>query len=177
MAYPEDLLADGEFVVIHKHPHWKMLFWPVLSLFIVLGVLSYAGAVISAFSWHVLGWAALGVLGLAALIGWTFAPILRWQTTHFVLTSQRVMYREGMFTRRGIDIPMSRVNSVQFRHSIMDRIFGCGTLIVESASEEPLEFDDIPNVEKVHTLLYRQFNDNPHDDFTAGPRGTARYER
>jgi hypothetical protein len=34
-----------------------------------------------------------------------------------------------------------------------------------------LEFDDIPSVEKVHTLLYREINDNPHDDFIQQPQG------
>ena len=29
----------------------------------------------------------------------------------------------------------------------------------------PLEFEDIPNVEYVHSLLYREVNDNPDDDF------------
>lgn len=71
------------------------------------------------------------------------------------------MVREGVFTRSGIDIPMARINSVRFEHNLLDRMLGCGTLIVESASDEPLEFDDIPNVETVHTMLYREIYDDP----------------
>jgi uncharacterized membrane protein YdbT with pleckstrin-like domain len=78
------------------------------------------------------------------------------------------MYREGVFKRTGLDIPLARVNSVRFEHSLMDRLLGCGTLIIESASDEPLEFDDIPSVEKVHTMLYREVNDNPEDDYRPG---------
>ncbi len=96
---------------------------------------------------------------------WTLAPLVRWRTTHFVVTTHRLMVREGVFTRTGIDIPMSRINSVRFRHGLLDRILGCGTLVVESASDEPLEFDDIPQVERVHTLLYREVNDDPRDDW------------
>lgn len=34
----------------------------------------------------------------------TVAPLLRWRTTHFVVTSRRVLVREGVLTRSGIDI-------------------------------------------------------------------------
>ena len=80
--------------------------------------------------------------------------MIRWRTTHFVVTSRRVLVREGVLTRQGIDIPMARINSVQFRQNLFERLLGCGTLIIESASEEQLEFDDIPGVERVHALLY-----------------------
>jgi uncharacterized membrane protein YdbT with pleckstrin-like domain len=86
-------------------------------------------------------------------------PVLRWRTTHFVVTTRRVLIREGVLARHGIDIPMSRINSVQFRHTLLERILGCGTLIIESASEEPLEFDDIPDVERVHSMLYAEVAD------------------
>jgi uncharacterized membrane protein YdbT with pleckstrin-like domain len=72
-----------------------------------------------------------------------------------------VLVREGILARRGIDIPINRINSVQFRTSFIDRILGCGTLIVESASDEPLEFDDIPQVERVHSLLYYEVSPGP----------------
>ena len=45
---------------------------------------------------------------------------------------------------------------MQFRHTIFERVLGCGTLIIESASDEPLEFEDIPSVERVHALLYHE---------------------
>ncbi len=82
--------------------------------------------------------------------------MIRWRTTHFVVTTRRVLVREGVLTRHGMDIPMSRINSVRFRHNIIERMLGCGTLIIESASDEPLEFDDIPQVERVYTLLYQE---------------------
>ncbi len=55
---------------------------------------------------------------------------------------------------------MSRINSVQFRHTVLERFLGCGTLVIESASDEPLEFADIPDVERVHALLYQEVADD-----------------
>lgn len=165
MAYPDGLLGEDEQVIVHKHPHWKMLFFPVLWFLVLVAGGSYLAALAAPVQWHLIAWIALVVVAAVLVVWLTLAPVVRWKTTHFVVTTHRLMVREGVFTRSGIDIPMSRINSVRFRHGISDRMLGCGTLIVESASDEPLEFDDIPGVEKVHSLLYREVNDDPHDDF------------
>ncbi|HET9255744.1 MAG TPA: PH domain-containing protein [Pseudonocardiaceae bacterium] len=161
MPYPEGLLRGDERVVVHKHPHWKMLLLPVLVLLLVSGLGSYLAALISGQSWQLYGFLALGVLGGAVLVWLVVVPLLRWRTTHFVLTTRRVLIREGILSRSGIDIPINRINSVQFRHSLIGRVLGYGTLIIESASDEPLEFDDIPQVERVHSQLYFEVNPDP----------------
>ncbi len=45
------------------------------------------------------------------------------------------------------------------RHGLSDRLLRTGTLIIESASQDPLEFHDIPRVERVHSLLYHEVFD------------------
>jgi len=158
VAYPDGLLAADEHVVVHKHPHWKMLVVPVLAFLLLVALCSYLAALVAGQSWERYGWIALAVVGMVGVAWLTVAPLLRWRTTHFVVTSHRVLVREGVLTRSGIDIPLDRVNSVQFRHTLLERILGCGTLSIESASDEPLEFDDIPGVERVHSLLHQQVN-------------------
>lgn len=167
MAYPQALLGESEHVVVHNHPHWKKLVLPVLALLVVVGAASFLAALVNGTAWSGPAWIAIAVVAVVLLVVWVITPLVRWKTTHFVVTSQRLMVRRGMFTRSGEDIPLSRINSVSFRHGITDRLVGCGTLIVESASDEPLEFDDVPRVENVHTLLYREINDDPSDDFDA----------
>ncbi|KID29061.1 PH domain-containing protein [Prauserella rugosa] len=176
MAYPQSLLSDGEQVVVHKHPHFKMLLGPILVLLITLGVGSWLAFWIApGFDepWDVVTQIAVGVVALVLLVWRVFTPFVEWRTTHFIVTTDRVIAREGVIKRTGIDIPMGRINSVRFEHGLIDRIFGCGTLIIESASEEPLTFDDIPSVEKVHTYIYRQVNDNPNDDYGYDPAAHA----
>ncbi|MFD1150329.1 PH domain-containing protein [Saccharothrix hoggarensis] len=164
MAYPDDLLSPSEHVVIHQHPHWKTLLVPVLVLLVAVGGGAYLAALVADQSWASVAWIALGAVVLVLVAWLTVAPVVRWRTTHFIVTSDRVMYRIGVVKRTGLDIPLGRINSVRFEHSLLDRVLGCGTLIIESASDEPLEFDDIPGVEKVHSMLYREINDNPEDD-------------
>jgi uncharacterized membrane protein YdbT with pleckstrin-like domain len=156
MAYPDELLVPGEDIVMHRHPHWKMLIAPVLVLLIVVGLGSYLAALVGAQSWSPWVRIVLGVIGLGLIVRFTLMPLIRWRTTHFVITNRRVLVREGLITRRGTDIPMRRITGVQFRQSLFERLFGVGTLVMESASDDPLEFEDIPGIEEVHALLYQE---------------------
>lgn len=169
MGYPRHLLSEGEKIIAHKHPHFKMLIFPTLFGVVVLAAAIWGLVVAADFEppWDMVAMIAIGAVAAVVLLWQTLAPFVRWRTTHFVVTTNRVKVREGVLRRTGVDIPMARINSVRFEHDLLDRIFGCGTLIIESASDEPLEFEDIPSVEKVHSWIYRQINDNPHDDFGA----------
>ncbi|HTQ15844.1 PH domain-containing protein [Mycobacterium sp.] len=163
MGYPENVLAKGEQVVLHNHPHWKRLIWPVLVVIFGTGLAVFAVAVVKAQHWPNLATNVVcGVIGLVwlVMVGWlTLWPFLSWLTTNFVVTNRRVMYRHGVLTRTGIDIPLGRINSVEFRDKVSERMFRTGTLIIESASQDPLEFYDIPRLREVHSLLYHEVFD------------------
>jgi uncharacterized membrane protein YdbT with pleckstrin-like domain len=156
VAYPDDLLVEDEQVVVHRHPHWKMLVVPVVVLLLVVGVGSFLAALVSAQSWAPWAWLGLAVAGLALVGRFTVFPVLRWRTTHFVVTDRRVLVREGVVTRQGMDIPLRRISSVQFRQGLLERLLGAGTLVVEADSDESLEFDDVPGVRQVHAVLYNE---------------------
>ena len=178
MAYPDDLLSEQEHVVVHSHPHFKMLIFPTLALLVTVGAGTWLGILAkdAGSPWNTVGLIAVGVVGLVLLVWLFLVPFVRWRTTHFIVTTDRLIAREGVLKRTGIDIPMSRINSVQFEHGLLDRVFGCGTLIIESASDEPLRFEDIPHVERVHTVIYREVNDNPHDDYRGTQQGPQQTE-
>jgi uncharacterized membrane protein YdbT with pleckstrin-like domain len=157
------MLAGDEHVVLHRHPHWKTLIGPVIVLILASALASFGAAAVNSTSWDPTAkrviFAVIGVIWLV-VIGWlTLWPFLRWLTIHFVVTDRRVMFRHGVLNRSGIDIPLARINSVEFRHRIIDRLFRTGTLIIESASQDPLEFYDVPRVEQVHALLYHEVFD------------------
>ena len=163
MGYPDNVLAADERVVLHRHPHWKRLIGPVFVLLVATAVAAFAASVVSNTDWEptarTIVMAVIGVVWLI-IVGWLVLwPFLAWWTTHFVITDRRVMFRHGLLTRTGIDIPLARINSVEFRHGLADRMLRTGTLIIESASQDPLEFNDIPRVEQVHSLLYHEVFD------------------
>ncbi|OBK16667.1 PH domain-containing protein [Mycobacterium asiaticum] len=174
MSYPDNALAAGEKVVLHRHPHWKRLILPVLALILLTGLAALGSGFVESTQWQPMAKKILhGVVwGIwLVIIGWvTVWPLLSWLTTHFVVTNRRVMYRHGVLTRSGIDIPLARINSVEFRDRIFERVFRTGTLIIESASQDPLEFSNIPRLREVHALLYHEvFDTGSSEDPRARP--------
>jgi uncharacterized membrane protein YdbT with pleckstrin-like domain len=151
VAFPEDILTEGEHVDMHLHPHWKALIWPVVVL-----VLAIAGVAATAI-WiggdiPVYIAAAIGLILVFWLTVW---PWLVWKTTHYVFTNERVLLQTGVFSRDRRDIPVSRINDHSMSQSFVERMLSCGTLTIESAGERGQSvLNDIPNVEKVQTRLY-----------------------
>jgi uncharacterized membrane protein YdbT with pleckstrin-like domain len=173
VGYPENVLAKGEQVVLHHHPHWKRLIWPVLILLLATGLAALGSGFVNSTHWdpvaknqvakNVIYGVVWGVW--LVIVGWlTVWPFLSWLTTNFVVTNRRVMYRHGVLTRSGIDIPLGRINSVEFRDKLSERMFRTGTLIIESASQDPLEFHEIPRLRGVHSLLYHEVFDTGSPD-------------
>ena len=154
MGFPDSVLTKDEHVDMHLHPHWKALFWPA-----VVGILLIA-AVVAAAVFLPSGWSPIGLLVIAAvaavlIVWWSVWPWLKWKTTHYVFTNERIITRQGVFARVGRDIPLNRVNDVSFQHSFFERMLGCGTLTIESAGERgQVVLDDIPQVEKIQSVLY-----------------------
>ncbi|NMO01133.1 PH domain-containing protein [Gordonia sp. TBRC 11910] len=178
MAYPRENLAPDERIVLHRHPHWKSLLGPFLLFLLVTLIAGVLAGMVgqTQFPSGVKFWllVVIGVLWLLVFLWFFVRPLTRWKTTHFVLTDRRVIYRSGVFTRSGIDIPIRRINTVEFRHGVIDRILRTGTLVIESASDDPLLFHAIPQVERVHALLYHEVLDAQDDEDYPTGRGDRR---
>jgi uncharacterized membrane protein YdbT with pleckstrin-like domain len=156
VGFPDNILTDDEQVELHLHPHWMRLVPPALVAVLVLaatlfGVLAIpAGRAQSAGQWIVL------LAGIALLVVFSIRPWLRWITTSYVITTERVIIRQGILSRTGRDIPLQRLNDVSFSHSLWERFLGSGTLVIESAGERgQVVLSDVPHVEDVHAVLYR----------------------
>ncbi|MFN2537780.1 MAG: PH domain-containing protein [Mycobacteriales bacterium] len=151
MAYPRKLLGEDESVVLDLYPHWKVIFLPFLELLALLALAGFLLAVVDGSTQHYV------IVGIALLLVVVLfvVPLLKWRTTHFVLTSERVVMRSGVLARQGRDIPLARINDVSFQHSFFERLLGCGTLVVESAGERgQVTLTDIPHVERVQRVVY-----------------------
>ena len=148
-------LIDDEQRVLLVHPHWKVLVRPVLLAVLVVAAALVVEAVIPA------GSAATGRLVVAAvavlvLMVWLMIPVLRWRLTTYELTTRRLQIRGGIVTRHGRDIPLIRITDVSFEQGPLDRLLGCGRLVVESAGEHgQIVLTEIPHVEQVQATLFR----------------------
>lgn len=154
MGMPKQHLASGEQVVLHFRSHAKVLFWPLVLLLVIFSV-SVAGILLVPAG-GAQGMARLGITVLALIVAlWLVGgPLLKWWCTTYTVTNRRLVTRAGVFTRTGHDIPLYRINDVQLEKDLIDRIFGCGTLLVSDASEYGgVKLHDIPEVEQVQVQL------------------------
>jgi len=164
MGLPSKYLGKDEVIIRHMHSHVKELF--MAAIIAVLLIV----AVIAAFIFipdDVRPWAPIAVAVLAAILMiWkVFFPWLRWLTDTYTVTSRRIITRTGIIAKNGHDIPLARISNVAYEHDLIDRIFGCGTLILETSAENPLRLHDIPKVEEVHVELTELlFNSSSYND-------------
>ena len=154
MGYPEDALGSGEAVLIHMRTHWKALLGAIVWL--VLGVVGFVLLLTllpdGGFE-DVVRWVGVAVI-VVALLWFTLWPLIRWLSSSYTITDQRIMERSGIIRQTGRNIPLSRVSGVSFEKDLVDRMVGCGTLRIESSAQTTdVVFRDVPNVENVQRVL------------------------
>ena len=149
-------LTDDEQLVLRIHPHWKTLIRPLVVAVLVVAVALVAEVLIPPGSAAPLVRLVVAAVAILALMLWLIVPVLRWRTTTYELTTRRLRLREGIVTRRGRDIPLARINDVSFQKGLLDRLFGSGRLVVESAGEHgQIVLTDIPRVEFTQATLFQ----------------------
>jgi uncharacterized membrane protein YdbT with pleckstrin-like domain len=165
MAYPRRLLADGEEVQLDLHPHVRVLARPVLVLLVVVPLASFVAAKVPPGAAQAPVRAALAALALLLLLALVLRPFLGWVTTRYVVTDRRLITRRGVLARSGRDVPLSRITDVSFEHGLLERILGCGTLVVDCAGERgQVVLADVPGVEAVQRRLHELADELPDDE-------------
>src|SRR4051794_3348181 len=161
MAFPRKLLNDNEELVLDLKPHWWYMSKPTGALIgaVLLGIAVIANVDSdSGVSPPLRAFIAALIL---FCLGWFAIRYARWITTNFVLTSERVIYRVGLLSKRGIEIPLERINTVFFNQGVFERMLGAGDLGIESAGERGSEtFSDVRRPSAVQNELYRQMEAN-----------------
>lgn len=151
MAYPQRLLSPDEVVVREFRPHWsRILTEIVLSVAVVIVLVLVA----TLFDFGAEAW----VLGAIALIWLVLVArgLLAWWFTQHVITNERVIYRAGILSRQGKEIPLEVINDVSFQQSAWERLIGSGHLLIESAGEMgQSHYRDITQPEEMQTVIYQ----------------------
>ena len=170
MPYPSRLLNDGETVALDLRPHWwyfaKHIAASLVLLVLLVLIFQYHGTA------HNLSWYAWLVL-LVIWAGWLTLRYFSWTFTHFVVTSSRVIFRTGVLAKHGVEIPMDRINNINFHQSMWERVIGAGDLEIESAGRDgQSKFNDVWHPDAVQQELYRVMEE--HANSRAGFAGGTR---
>jgi uncharacterized membrane protein YdbT with pleckstrin-like domain len=158
MPYPRRLLSEGEDITLDLRPHWwyfaKHIFASIVLLILLVLVFQIHGTP------HKVGFAFWGVLALI-WAGWLALRYFNWNFTHFVVTTNRVIFRTGVLAKHGVEIPMDRISNINFHQTIWERVIGAGDLEIESAGRDgQTRFDDVWHPDAVQQTLYQQMEDH-----------------
>jgi uncharacterized membrane protein YdbT with pleckstrin-like domain len=164
VAISQKLLTDGESVVVDTRTHPKALLVPGIVLVLALVVAIFLDRKIGNGVVSLLVW----IVALVVIVWWVLRPFLDWLTSTYTVTSKRLITREGIISRKGHDIPLMRISDVAFDQGIVDRMLGCGTLVVSDASTHgSVRLNDIPRVESVQRTLsdlLGKLHESPRND-------------
>jgi uncharacterized membrane protein YdbT with pleckstrin-like domain len=151
MRYPTRLLGDDEEVLVEFRPHWRVLMPALGWAMLLAGALGVAVAALDE-PWERLAAAAAPLLWLA-LAG---RSVLRWWFTSYVLTSERIIVRQGVVARSGIEVPLENIVNVLFAQRVHERLLGYGDVLVESAgSQGQSRLRDVPDPQGFQSEIYR----------------------
>ena len=155
MTYPRKLLNKGEQIILDLRPHWVALTIPTLWTLLVVAAL--VGLFWLGADWSTSVKLVLVGVGIVAFLALAGFRVLTWLRTEFVLTSQRVIHRKGVFAKHAKDVPLGRINEITFTQTVLERMVGSGNLVIRSASEdvEGNRFEFIRKPEQVQNAIYR----------------------
>lgn len=159
MAFPRRLLAPGEDMVLDLRPHWISL--AVATIEAVAALVVYVVLLLNVpDSWPSwIRWVLFALLAGVLMIT-IVRKLVAWATSHFVVTTERVIHRSGWLAKRSMEIPLDRVSDVRFGQTIFERLVGAGNLTIESAGEFGQQrFDYIMRPEEVQRQIYQQSRD------------------
>jgi uncharacterized membrane protein YdbT with pleckstrin-like domain len=148
---PKHLNENEEFI-LDIHPHW-WYFAQSGGAAVAAIVAWYLGA--SQIDGGFMEWLPKGLAVVVALtlvwVGWEY---LQWRFTNFAITNARVIYQEGLISKKGVENPLERVNNVNFNQTIVERILGAGDLLIESGGQDGQQrFTDIKRPQDVKKIL------------------------
>jgi uncharacterized membrane protein YdbT with pleckstrin-like domain len=135
-------VQPGEKVIFSGHPSWRS----ILSFYIkgILIVLVAAGiaALVTLISDKV-DWAISGAVAAVVLVGVVLVGLIMRVTTTYTITDRRLHIRRGVFTRVTRDTRLERVQNVNTRQTILERLLRVGTVDFDTAGTEDSDFSFI----------------------------------
>ncbi len=174
MQYPSKLLNPHEEVTVDLHPHWCYYFKAAATLVAAIGfgILTLVVPDSGTQQRNIMGWLSLLFLVLSIL--WLISRYTKWATTNFVITSDWLIFRQGVVAKHGVEIPLERVNTVHFNQSVFERMVGAGDLVIESGGEDGQQrFTDIRSPDRVQRVIHLRMEENEKRRFPIPGAGSS----
>ncbi|MHB1711017.1 MAG: PH domain-containing protein [Acidimicrobiales bacterium] len=137
-------------------PHWMFLIGPLLTSAVVTGVAIGLDVAIP----HTSGdrhWAEGVAVAVPCL--WLAIRFMRWRRTSLVVTSQRIVERCGVGSRRTAEVWLSRIESIDVVQSVFRRVLGTGDLEISVIGEDRIYvFKDVRKPVILQRIIARRLS-------------------
>lgn len=74
--------------------------------------------------------------GWVLLLLYFIWELVNWAVDYLVITRSRILFFEGLLTRRVNMMPLAKVTDMRFEHSVVGRLLGYGEYVLESAGQD-----------------------------------------
>ena len=70
-----------------------------------------------------------------------------------VLTNQRAVKKEGIITTKTSEIRKKHIEGVSIQQNILQRLFGCGDIVITGTGNSIFKFEDVKEPTEVKRLI------------------------
>jgi uncharacterized membrane protein YdbT with pleckstrin-like domain len=160
-------LIEGEEIIKRMRPHWIVLV-PIVAIFVVFTTIyvflfmtieeNVQGFFRDIFLW------TITLIYIPSTLLLTMKRLIWWLTTKYLFTTKRIVTRTGLFVVKGESIALNKVQSIQFEKTLLERLVGSGSLIIESASENEIRIIFVTQAEQIQQRIYAQISSNEESE-------------
>lgn len=176
MSYVQSNLLDSEQVLLASRAHWIVFARSFLLTVISIGLWYYVPDILDSIhdqlattkipgldnynvpTYDRAGQHSMKALGIiAAFCGlWWFGAWLRYITTEYAVTTQRVIVKSGLILRNTNELSLTSTDSVQLHQTIPGRILRYGTLVAIGRGDNQDHLRTVPNPQHFRHVLHEQ---------------------
>lgn len=152
----EKTLEQGERIMYKGRLHWYFNFrytlWGILLGVVGLFCLAYAaGNVLEPATVNLL--VVVGIVACVSGLGSVFFGYFLRVKTEFAITDSRFIQKDGIFNIRLTEIPLFKIETVNFEQSFMERIVNTGSIELVGSGGTNHKVSFVQNPLKVRNLI------------------------
>ena len=151
MGYIDRNLVEGEKVLYRTRLHWVVLLRPILVaavlLFLPAGLLLWAKG--RDMAWPA---AILIALGIIVIV---YGAVKR-NATEMAVTGKRVLIKQGIASRKSLELVLAKVESIVVDESVVGRMLGYGTLVIRGTGGTYETFFEIAHPSEFRNRVQQQ---------------------
>lgn len=106
-------------IVYQARLHWILFFWPMA----LIALMEYVGYRVEWIRTPSIIMALVGVV-------WAMILLMTYQFSSLTIKKNQIILRSGLLVRQTVDIPLSKIESIDIRQSILGSVLRYGTLTI-----------------------------------------------